>query len=109
VEHLMRAGKLDRLITIERQNETVAPSGAVSSTWTPIGQPVRAEIVNQSATEFLAGHGEAERGTVIFRIRFLAGITTADRIIFNGMAHDLEEIVEIGRRRGLELRAVSTR
>jgi SPP1 family predicted phage head-tail adaptor len=104
----MRAGRLDRQITIERQNETVAPSGAVASTWTPIAT-VRAEIVNQTATEFLAGHGEAERGTVIFRIRYLADITTADRIVFNGMAHDLEEIVEIGRRRGLELRAVSTR
>ena len=28
----MRAGKLDRSITIERQTETVQPSGAVAST-----------------------------------------------------------------------------
>lgn len=100
----MRSGKLDRLITIERATETVAPSGAVSSTWTPIAT-VRAEIVNQTATEFLAGHGEAERGTIIFRIRFLADITTDNRITFNGAHYNVREIVEIGRRRGLELRA----
>ena len=100
----MRAGKLNRLITIERAVETVAPSCAVSSTWTPI-TTVRAEIVNQSTAEFLAGYGEAERATIVFRIRFLAGITTADRITFDSSHYNVRDIVEIGRRRGLELRA----
>lgn len=103
----MRAGKLDRTITIERKTETVSDSGAVVTAWTNIAT-VRAEIVQQSASEFLTGFGEAENGTVIFRVRYLAGITTADRIIYAGIAHDLKEIVEIGRRRGLELRAVAT-
>ncbi|SOC92567.1 phage head-tail adaptor, putative, SPP1 family [Rhizobium sp. AN5] len=103
----MRAGKLDRTITLERQVETVGPTGAVSPAWTII-DTVRAEIVQQSATEFLTGYGEAENGSVIFRIRYLPGITTADRISYNGAAHNLKEITEIGRRRGLELRAVAT-
>ncbi|MNV91444.1 Phage head-tail joining protein [compost metagenome] len=69
---------------------------------------MRAEIVQQSATEFLTGFGEAESGTIIFRIRYLPGITTADRVTYAGMAYDLKEVTEIGRRRGLELRAVAT-
>lgn len=102
----MRAGKLDRSITIERQTETVTPSGGVVTAWTVLAT-VRAEIVQQSASEFLTGFGEAETGTAIFRIRYLVGITTADRITYEGTAYNIKEVAEIGRRRGLELRAVA--
>lgn len=102
----MRAGKLDRFITIERKSETVSDSGSVVAAWTEIAT-TRAEIVKASADEFLTGFGEAERGTTVFRLRYRDGVTTADRIIFDGIAHDIKEIVEIGRRRGLEIRAVA--
>lgn len=101
----MRAGKLDRTITIQRRTETKDGPRVVTA-WTNLAT-VRAEIVQQSANEFLTGFGEAENGTMIFRMRYLAGITTADRVVYEGRAHDLKEIVEIGRRRGLELRAVA--
>lgn len=102
----MRAGNLDRSIDLERLTETVQPSGAVVTTWTKIAT-VRAEIVQQSATEFLTGFGEAESGTIVFRIRYVPDLTTADRVTYAGAACDLKEIKEIGRRRGLELRAVA--
>jgi SPP1 family predicted phage head-tail adaptor len=101
----MRAGKLDRQITIEREIETVAASGAVSSAWTSIAT-VRAELVQLSATEFLNGFGEGETASVIFRIRYLGGITTADRVIYDGAAYGLQDVAEIGRKRGMELRVV---
>lgn len=103
----MQAGKLDRSIALERKTQTVKPSGAVVTAWTIIAA-VRAEIVQQSASEFLTGYGEAEAGSIIFRIRYLAGVTTADRVAYAGKVYDLKEIKEIGRRRGLELRAVAT-
>jgi len=102
----MRAGKLDRSIDLERLTETVQPSGAVVTTWAKIAT-VRAEIVQQSATEFLTGFGEAENGTVVFRVRYVPDLTTADRVAYAGAIYDLKEIKEIGRRRGLELRAVA--
>lgn len=106
---MIRAGKLDRTISIERKTETVSPTGtgAVVKTWLNIAT-VRAEIVQQSASEFLTGFGEAENGTIVFRVRYLAGITTADRVTYAGQVYDLKEVTEIGRRRGLELRAVAT-
>jgi SPP1 family predicted phage head-tail adaptor len=107
VDYLVRAGKLDRTIALERLAKTVKRSGDVITTWTNI-DTVRAEIVQQSATEFLTGYGEAENGSVIFRIRYLSGITTADRVTYDGKPYDLKEIKDIGRRRGLELRAVAT-
>ena len=103
----MRAGKLDRTITIERKTETVSPTGAVVAAWLNIAT-VRAEIVTQSASEFLTGFGEAESGTIAFRIRYLADITTADRVSYAGTIYNLKEVAEIGRRSGLELRAVAT-
>ncbi|TPM61104.1 head-tail adaptor protein [Mesorhizobium sp. B2-2-4] len=103
----MRAGKLDRTITIERKTETVSETGAVVAAWLNIAT-VRAEIVTQSASEFLTGFGEAENGTIVFRVRYLAGITTADRVTYAGQVYDLKEVTEIARRRGLELRGVAT-
>lgn len=103
---MIRAGKLDRTITLQRKTETVSDSGGVVTAWTDFAT-VRAEIVQQSASEFLTGYGEAEAGTVIFRIRYLAGITTSDQIMFDGTAYNIKEIAEIGRRRILELRAVA--
>ncbi|OWU84466.1 head-tail adaptor protein [Oceanicola sp. 22II-s10i] len=104
----MRAGKLDRLITIERQTETVAATGAVSKEWAAVAT-VRAELVQQNADEYLAGFGEAEGGGAVFRVRYLAGITTAERLNYDGAAYDIDEVVEIGRRRVLELRVARMR
>lgn len=44
---------------------------------------------------------------IIFRIRWLDGITNADRIVYGGVNHNLKEVKEIGRRKGLELRCVA--
>jgi SPP1 family predicted phage head-tail adaptor len=100
---MIKAGKLDRQITITREAETVAASGAVSKAWAPVVN-VRAELVQRSANEYLVGFGEADAGGAVFRIRYLAGITTADRVTFYGVTYDIDEIAELGRRRGLELR-----
>lgn len=99
----MRAGKLDRTITLQRLAATKNEHHTPVSAWLNIAT-VRAEIVTQSASEFLTGFGEAENGTIVFRVRYLAGITTADRVSYAGQVYDLKEVTEIGRRRGLELR-----
>lgn len=101
----MRAGALRHIITIEREAEAIAPSGAVSKTWTPVAT-VRAERVQQNTAEFLAVFGEAEKAAAIWRIRFLPGLTTADRVTHGGMTYDLKEVAEIGRQQGMELRGV---
>ena len=100
---MMKAGKLDRQITITRESETVAASGSVMSEWLQIAT-IRAELVQRSADEYLAGFGEANAGGAVFRIRYLAGITTADRVTFDGVAYDIDEIAELGRKRALDLR-----
>ncbi|UWR59110.1 phage head closure protein [Phaeobacter inhibens] len=100
---VIRAGKLDRQITIERVAKTLAVTGAESKTWAPVAT-VRAELVQRSADEFLTGFGVAESGNAVFRIRFLPAITPADRVTCDGVTYDINEIAELGRQRGLELR-----
>jgi SPP1 family predicted phage head-tail adaptor len=102
----MRAGKLDRSITIERQTETVLPTGAAVSAWSTIAS-VRAEVVQTTASEIATSYGEAQDGSLTFRVRYLLGITTADRVTYAGQAYDLKTVIEIGRRRSLELMAVA--
>lgn len=103
---MIAAGKLDRIITVERLTETVEASGAVSEVWTPIAT-IRAELVQQTAQEFLAGTAEGERINAVFRIRWRSDLVLGDRIIHAGIAYNLKEVAEIGRRIGLELRAVA--
>lgn len=100
---MLNTGRLNRRVTIERETETVKPSGSVVKAWTPVAT-VWAEVLQQTASEFFTGYGEAETGTVIFRVRYRPGITTADRVTYAGTAYGIKEIKELGRRAALELR-----
>lgn len=101
----MQAGRLDRTITLQRKSETVADSGAVVSAWANLAT-VRAELIEAAADEAATGYGEAETATRRFRIRWLPSveITTDDRLTYAGAAYNIRAVVEIGRRRALELR-----
>lgn len=101
---MMNIGKLGRRIAIERETETVKPSGDVVKAWAEVAT-VWAEVLQSTATEYFTGMGEVETGAIIFRIRWLHGITTADRIAYNSQHYGLKEIKELGRRDALELRA----
>lgn len=100
---MLNIGNLDRRIIIERETEIVSPSGDVRKVWTPVAT-VWAEILQQTASEFFTGYGEAETGTVIFRVRYRPGMTTADRVTYDGTGYGIKEIKELGRRDALELR-----
>jgi head-tail adaptor len=100
----MRAGNLDREIAIDawaagEPNEY----GTVTEGWTPFAT-VRAQLVQASTDEFLTGHGEADKRVVIFRIRWLEGVTTTHRVNHGSQNLNIREIKEIGRRKGMELR-----
>lgn len=100
----MRAGKLDRSITIEAHTRTgTTPAGAPILSWTVVAT-VRAQIIQQSTEEYLRAYGETDSLAVIFRLRWLADVTTDHRVVFEGRTLNIRETKEIGRRHGLELR-----
>lgn len=100
----MRAGKLDRTIKIQGFTNTVNEYGTPVQDWTDKAT-LRAQIIQSSTEEFIKG-GAVDETVIVFRTRWLAGVTTADRIEYEGQAFNLKETKEIGRRKALELRAV---
>jgi SPP1 family predicted phage head-tail adaptor len=107
----MRAGKLDKVIEIETavaaepdEYGVVDPAGGTVTT-----RAARAQIIQASTEEYLRGYGEGGNTAIIFRTRFLHGVTTDDRLGYAGRIYNIREVKEIGRRVGLELRCEEVR
>lgn len=102
----MRAGKLDRVIVVETRGEDEKDDmGAVQPRWEPFAT-VRAQVIQASTDEFLSGFGETTETAIIFRIRWLEGLTTAHRVTYQGDHFNVREIKEIGRNKGMDVRCV---
>lgn len=102
----MRAGKLDRSITIQSFSNTVDSYGTPVETWTTLAT-LRAQIVQASTEEFIRAGGASPETVVIFRTRFIDGVTTSHRVVSAGRNLNIKEVKEIGRREGLELRCIA--
>lgn len=101
----MKAGKLDRTITLQAPSYGIPDDyGAVVTTW---GDPitVRAELVAIASDEAVKDSGEAATKAITFRIRYVDGITTAHRLSYAGSYFNVRDIREIGRREALEVLA----
>ncbi len=100
----MRAGALDRQITI--QERTAVQAGPqVTYIWAalPGGADIWAmkrEVRGGEVIEGLARQAEVE---VMFKIRWLDGVKREQRVIYEGAEFNILHVVELGRREGLEL------
>lgn len=103
----MTAGKRAHAITIQVRTDNVSAAGTPVTVWETKAN-LRAEIIRQSTEEFQRGFGSSDETVIIFRTLHVEGISTADRVRFEGQSFDIREITRIGRRRGLELRCVAT-
>lgn len=102
----MRAGKLDRVIRIDRFSAGLPDAfGTVTPVFAPMAT-LRAQVVQSSTEEFMQAAGTTDQTAIIFRTRWLDGVTTSDRVLYENSFFNIKEIKELGRRRGLELRAV---
>lgn len=104
----MRAGKLDRAVTIQRAAVAgVSAAGTPTLAWSDLAL-LRAELVSDDSAETIrAGGGVEDEAVLVLRTRFMPGITNADRILFEGRILNIKGVTPIGRNRGLELRAVT--
>jgi SPP1 family predicted phage head-tail adaptor len=102
----MRAGKLDRTIRIDRYSAgTPDDFGTVTPGYTALAT-LRAQIVQASTEEFIQAYGASDETVIIFRTRWLDGVTLADRVHYEGGYFNIKELKEIGRRKGMDLRCV---
>lgn len=102
----MRAGKLNRVIFIDRLTETLNENRTPVPTWTNIAT-LRAEVLQHAVDEDEAGSGERDADAITFCTRFFSGLSTADRIRFMGHIYNVKGWTEIGVRHGLEIKAVA--
>ncbi len=102
----MRAGALRHVIRIQRSMTTVNDLGTPSAFWIDLAT-LRAEVVSLSTAEYVRQFGASDETSLIFRTHYLAGVTNADRIAFDGRHFNLKEVTVIGANRGLELRAMA--
>jgi SPP1 family predicted phage head-tail adaptor len=100
----MRSGSLDRTITLQSVTTTVDEYGTPAQGWSDFAT-ARAQLIQASTSEYLRAYGETDTAVVIFRIRWLDGVTADMRVSYGGQFYNIREIKEIGRRRRLELRA----
>lgn len=98
----MRAGSLDRTITIQRFSSVVDDYGTPVQTWTDVAT-VRAQLIQASTQEYIRG-GAVDETVAVFRTWWMETVTTADRVAYDGQNFNIKETKELGRRSGLELR-----
>lgn len=104
----MRAGRLDRRITIQEFVTTQDPYGAPVETWQGVAT-VWAEIVPTRGREYWQAQQVVGEETLTVRIRWRPGMSVTNRIVYQGQTYDIASVAEIGRRVGLELVCVNRR
>jgi SPP1 family predicted phage head-tail adaptor len=98
----MRAGNLDRVITIERESTALDLYGAPIKVWTSFAT-MRVQVL-----QFATDDQESERGNttdtkITFRMRWMDGLTLDNRVCYQGQPFVIRQIKEIGRRIGLDV------
>ena len=103
----MRAGSLDRRITIERATESRDAFNSIVKAWATL-TTVWASKQETRDTERVASQEVGAEITTRFQIRWsstVSDVNPKDRVIFDGRTYDIVGVKEIGRREGLELSA----
>lgn len=116
----MRAGVLDRKVTIQRRTVTQDAAGQEVVTWSAIAHRRAAAIATLTADERFAANQFIAREQVAFEIRWsssVADVNPLDRVLYPPPAdedeqaptattiYDILAVEEIGRRRGLKVTA----
>lgn len=99
----MKSGKLREEIHIQAFVATINDAGTPLQTWASIAR-LRAEKIEQTTSEAIQAFGASDEELVIFRARFLDGVTNAHRVLWRGLAFNIKQVSPLGNRAGLELR-----
>ncbi|CCB65398.1 head-tail adaptor protein [Hyphomicrobium sp. MC1] len=96
----VQAGKLDHVLEIQRVTTTVSDVGQPVDDWATIAT-VRAERLRASFDERQKDWGDSSQATVTWCIRWIDDLRLGDRILLNGIPHDIKGIEPVGRRKEL--------
>lgn len=98
----MRAGDLDRRITIQSVENVFDDYGGYEEVWSDYA--VRwASFTQSGGREFFAQVQTQSERKVVFRCHWVEGVTPIHRVICDGEIYNIEEARRIGRKQALEL------
>jgi len=103
----MNPGQLDRKVILQSMTETRDSLGDVIQTWTTYATPWARRIgsTGKEATENV--DQEKNVKPVKWRVRYDDRIGVADRLIYLGTVHDIQDVAEIGREHMMELDTIA--
>lgn len=93
----MQAGRLNQKITIQAKSVTRDAFNAEVITWTTHAT-VWAEAVPISGREYVALRAAQSDISIRFRLRYLPGVSTAMRVLWNGQTYDIVEAINVNAR-----------
>ena len=102
----MRAGKLDRRITIQRSTTVNNAFNEPVKAWSDLATVGAQQRPNRGAERFTAKE-IAGQSVMTFHIRYRADLTVGDRIVYEGRIWNIVDLREIGRRVVTEIDAVA--
>lgn len=105
---MIRAGDLDRRIELQRYTQTgLNDYGEPIVSWVPFAT-VSAKVSEELGREFLSRESRttSSESPAVFLIRYLAGVLVTDRVVYAGRTFNIVGTREVGRREGLEIKAV---
>jgi SPP1 family predicted phage head-tail adaptor len=99
----MRAGRLDRRITIQSKTEVIDVYGQRTLTWATF-LTVWSDPIEKLGGEQTQDNNRSTKRMVDFRVRWNSTITNEMRILWESEFYKIEDIKEISRQEGLIIR-----
>lgn len=89
----MRSGKLRHLVTVQRKSLTTDDYGGPVETWADVAT-ARASVEPMQGRELASAQTVNDETTTRITMRYLIGVTTADRITFEGRYYNLQSVID---------------
>jgi SPP1 family predicted phage head-tail adaptor len=102
----MRAGALDRRLTIQRATTTPNAFNEPVASWTDVATVWAQPRPNRGAERF-AAQQIVGQGMMTFQIRYRTDVRVTDRILYQGRIWNVLDVREVGRRAITEIDAVA--
>lgn len=98
----MRAGRLDRRVTLQLRTLVQDAQGQNVEAWSTLAE-VWASKRDVTGREYFAAQATNAEGSAVFQIRYRSDVTVLNRLVCEGVTYNIRHVAELGRREGLQL------
>lgn len=102
----MLPGIFDRRVTIQSASISLDGAGQPVQTWSDV-VTVWMRIKPVKGSERFVAHQVVGKSVVTFEARYRTGVTVQHRLLYDGKAWDIQDVRQVGRKKGLEIDATA--